>query len=65
MLLANLHVSAAVSTAPFVEYPYDPPAWTPERRDFMLAEPVRVDSEGFVTVPDRPGLGAEIADGLL
>jgi len=31
----------------------------------MLAEPLRVDSDGFVAVPDGPGLGFELADGLL
>ena len=56
-LLANLHVAAAVGGGPFLEIPYDPPGWTPERRDFMLAEPLTVDADGFVTVPDRPGLG--------
>ena len=64
-LLANLHLTAGVGGGPYFEFPYDPPGWTPERRDFMLAEPVRVDSEGFLTVPDRPGLGFELADGLL
>ena len=64
-LLANLHLAAAVGGGPYLEYPYDPPGWTPERRDFMLAEPVRVDSEGFLTIPDRPGLGFELADDLL
>ena len=64
-LLVNLHLTAGVGGGPYLEFPYDPPGWTPERRDFMLAEPVRVDSDGFVTVPDRPGLGFELADGLL
>jgi D-galactarolactone cycloisomerase len=64
-LLANLHLTAGVGGGPYLEFPYDPPGWTPERRDFMLAEPVRVDAEGFVTLPDRPGLGFELADGLL
>ena len=64
-LLANLHLMAGVGGGPYFEFPYDPPGWTPERRDFMLAEPVRVDSDGFVAVPDRPGLGFELADGLL
>ena len=64
-LLANLHLTAGVGGGPYFEFPYDPPGWTPERRDFMLAEPVRVDAEGFLTVPDRPGLGFELADGLL
>jgi D-galactarolactone cycloisomerase len=64
-LLANLHLTAGVGGGPYLEFPYDPPGWTPERRDFILAEPVRVDAEGVVTLPDRPGLGFELADGLL
>jgi L-alanine-DL-glutamate epimerase-like enolase superfamily enzyme len=59
-LLANLHVVAGVGGGPFIEYPYDPPAWTPERRDFFLAGPVLVDAGGYLAVPDAPGLGTEI-----
>jgi L-alanine-DL-glutamate epimerase-like enolase superfamily enzyme len=59
-LLANLHVVAGVGGGPYVEFPYDPPGWTPERRDFFLAEPLRTDPEGFLAVPDAPGLGAQI-----
>ena len=36
-MLANLHVCAGVGGGPFLEFPYDPPGWTPARRDFMLA----------------------------
>ena len=57
-LLANLHVVAGVGGGPFIEFPYDPPGWTPERRDFMLAEPIRPDRDGILRVPQRPGLGA-------
>jgi L-alanine-DL-glutamate epimerase-like enolase superfamily enzyme len=56
-LLANLHVVCGVGGGPWVEFPYDPPAWTPERRDFMLAEPVEVDGDGCLRIPPRPGLG--------
>ena len=56
-LLANLHACAGVGGGPYLEYPFDPPGWTPERRDFMLAEPVAIDEEGAVRVPVRPGLG--------
>jgi D-galactarolactone cycloisomerase len=59
-LLANLHLAAGVGGGPFLELPHDPPSWTPERRDFMLAEPLRPDAEGFLAVPDRPGLGIEL-----
>ena len=51
-LLANLHVAAGVGGGPFIEFPYDPPGWTPERRDFMLAEPIR---PGTGRRPARPG----------
>jgi L-alanine-DL-glutamate epimerase-like enolase superfamily enzyme len=59
-LLANLHVCAGVGGGPMIEFPYDPPAWTPERRDFMLAEPVVVGPDGMVSVPDTPGLGVRL-----
>jgi D-galactarolactone cycloisomerase len=56
-LLANLHVCAGVGGGPFLEFPYDPPGWTPERRDFMLTEPVAVGPDGMLAVPAAPGLG--------
>jgi len=64
-LLANLHVVAAVGGGPFVEFPYDPPGWTPERRDFMLAEPVRAGPDGMLRVPSVPGLGVTLDEGAL
>ncbi len=57
-LLANLHVAAGVGGGPYLEFPYDPPGWTPQRRDFFLAEPVGIDAGGCVRVPEAPGLGA-------
>jgi L-alanine-DL-glutamate epimerase-like enolase superfamily enzyme len=59
VLLANLHVAAACGNAPFVEFPYDPPFWPPEARDFMLTSPTE-PIDGHVTLSDRPGLGAQI-----
>ncbi len=64
-LLANLHVAAGIGGGPFLEFPHDPPGWTPERRDFMLAEPVRIDADGCVRVPRRPGLGVELDTGAV
>ena len=60
-LLANLHLTAGVGGGPFLEYPYDPPGWTPERRDFMLAAPTVPDADGYLAVPDASGLGIELA----
>src|SRR5436305_8393863 len=59
-VLANLHVSAGVGSGPFFEFPYDPPGWTPERRDFMLTEPLMINPPGELEVPQKAGLGSEL-----
>ena len=56
-LLANAHLVAGLGDTPWLEFPYDPPAWTPARRDFMLAAPVEVDAAGCIVLGDAPGLG--------
>ena len=61
-LLANLHVAAGVGAGPYLEFPYDPAGgWTPERRDFLLAEPLRPGPDGMLAVPEAPGFGAVLA----
>ena len=59
-LLANLQVAAGVGGGPYVEFPYDPPGWTEQRRDFFLARPLLVDAQGCLAVPAQPGLGVDI-----
>ncbi len=59
-LVANLHGALALSTVSFVEVPYDPPAWSPERRDWLLAAPVEIASDGTVAPPPGAGLGLDI-----
>lgn len=54
---ANLHLAAATPNCPWFEFPVDPPAWTNESRDFMLAEPYTVDAGGAISVPEAPGFG--------
>jgi D-galactarolactone cycloisomerase len=57
-LVANLHLAAAVSTCPYVELPLDPPAWTAERRDWLLGAPaVEIAADGTIAPPPGPGLG--------
>ena len=55
--LINLHVHAAGPREHPIEYPYEPPGWIPEARDGILAEPIRVNSDGTVDLPTAPGLG--------
>ncbi|HEY8347358.1 MAG TPA: mandelate racemase/muconate lactonizing enzyme family protein [Symbiobacteriaceae bacterium] len=59
-LRANLQVAASLPNAGWLEFPYDPPAWTVEARDRMLLDPLRIDPDGYVTVPQKPGLGFEL-----
>lgn len=58
--LANLHAALAFSTVPFIEVPYDPPAWGPERRDWLLSEPVVIEADGTIAPPPGPGLGVDL-----
>jgi len=57
---ANLQLMGAIPNCTYCEFPYEPPGWTPEARDAMLSEPFGIDSEGFVALPDRPGLGIDV-----
>jgi L-alanine-DL-glutamate epimerase-like enolase superfamily enzyme len=58
-LVANLHLACATSTCPYIEVPYDPPAWTPERRDWLLPAPLQIAPDGTIGPPPGPGLGVE------
>ncbi len=59
-LVANLHCAAASSGVPYIEFPYDPPNWTPEAREFIFTEPLSIDAEGYLRLPRGPGLGIEL-----
>jgi L-alanine-DL-glutamate epimerase-like enolase superfamily enzyme len=58
-LVVNLHAACALSTVPFVEVPFDPPAWNPARRDFLLPATVEIAPDGTVAPPPGPGFGVE------
>ncbi|MDF2715388.1 MAG: Galactonate dehydratase [Paenibacillus sp.] len=64
-MLANLQLTCAISTCPYFEVPYDPPTWTPERRDFIQADKMKVDKDGCIYAPDKPGLGFELDTEML
>jgi L-alanine-DL-glutamate epimerase-like enolase superfamily enzyme len=59
-MAANLQFAASLGQCPYFEFPYDPPNWTVESRDFLLTEPFRIDEDGYVRLPDKPGLGIEL-----
>ena len=72
-LLANLHLMAACPNCEWCEFPYEPPGWTTEGRDALLAETTEIDSDGFVhraAAPrprhrDRRGQAGELRRALL
>ena len=65
MLLANAHLTVGTGGAPYLEFPFDPPDWVPAQRDFYLAETIEPDAEGWLELPDRPGLGAVLDEDIL
>jgi L-alanine-DL-glutamate epimerase-like enolase superfamily enzyme len=64
-LTANAHLVAGLGDSPFLEYPFDPPEWDLSIRDFMMARPLTVDAEGWLNLPETPGMGYELNDELL
>lgn len=56
-LVANLHLALATSTCPYLEVPFDPPAWSAERRDWLLPDPLAIAEDGTIAPPPGPGLG--------
>jgi L-alanine-DL-glutamate epimerase-like enolase superfamily enzyme len=56
-LLANLHAALALSTCPYLEVPFDPPAWSAERRDWLLPVVLDIADDGTIGAPPGPGLG--------
>jgi L-alanine-DL-glutamate epimerase-like enolase superfamily enzyme len=66
-VLANLHLTAGAvgqEGSQWVEWPFDPPEWSLDRRDFPLAQHLAA-SGGWCTLPDAPGLGVVLDDALL
>jgi len=64
-LTANAHLAAGLGDSPFLEYPFDPPDWSLERRDYMLRQPLRADGEGWINLGDAPGMGYELDEDAL
>lgn len=56
-LLVNLHAALAFSAGPYLEVPFDPPAWSAERRDWLLPVTLEIGSDGTIGAPEGPGLG--------
>ena len=58
--VANAHFTCGLANAPFLEFPFDPPEWSLERRDFMMTESQDVTADGMIVLSDKPGFGVEL-----
>jgi L-alanine-DL-glutamate epimerase-like enolase superfamily enzyme len=54
-LAADLHLASAIPNTRFVEYLTGSPFI-----DELVEEPWRLDDEGYLRIPDRPGLGVTL-----
>ncbi len=63
-VVANAHLAAGVGAGPFLEWPFDPPEWSLDRRDFTLSRPLALDGATLV-LSDAPGFGVELNEELL
>jgi L-alanine-DL-glutamate epimerase-like enolase superfamily enzyme len=59
-VMANAHLVAGIGQVPFLEFPYDPPEWGLDRRDFIMAEPITADRNGWLNLSNAPGMGYNI-----
>ncbi|MCU0521912.1 MAG: mandelate racemase/muconate lactonizing enzyme family protein [Anaerolineae bacterium] len=64
-LVASLHAMATVDNCPMVEYPYDPPVLTEATTQSFITEPLHIDPDGCIALPDKPGLGIELDEDRL
>ena len=53
-LLANLHAALAFSSCPYLEVPFDPPAWSAERRDWLLPVTLEIAEDGTIGAARGP-----------
>jgi L-alanine-DL-glutamate epimerase-like enolase superfamily enzyme len=63
--IAHLHLVASWSHAPYLELLHDPPIGDYRHRFSIMRDPPLVDKEGFISPPQRPGLGVEINPDLI
>ena len=64
-VIAHLHLVASWSHAPFLEVLHDPPIGDYMHGFSIMKDPPRVKEDGFISVPQGPGLGVEIDRSLI
>ena len=60
LLAATLQALGTVGNCPVVEYPFDPPGLSTETLQSLITEPILIDEQGYLPIPNRPGIGVAI-----
>ena len=63
--LAHLHLVASWPHAPYLELLHDPPIGDYRHGFSIFEDPPRVDRDGYIALPQKPGLGVEIVRDLV
>jgi galactonate dehydratase len=63
--IATLHLVASWAHAPYWELLHDPPVGSYENRLAIFQDPPRVGKDGFIDLPQGPGLGVSIREDLI
>jgi D-arabinonate dehydratase len=56
LLVASMHLLASIPNGLLLEFDQNPHGL----REELLKEPIQPDADGYVTLPERPGLGVEL-----
>jgi len=59
-LAATLQALGTIRNCPFIEYVLEPPALTAETLQVILKEPILIDNNGYIEIPQKPGIGVEL-----
>jgi L-alanine-DL-glutamate epimerase-like enolase superfamily enzyme len=59
-LASSLQLIGSIPNCPYVEFGFEPPIITEEHRDRILKNPIKIDKNGYVRIPNKPGLGVEL-----
>lgn len=63
-MAAALQLEGSIDSE-YIEYNYHPPSIIPETRDAMLSSPICVEKDGYVKIPEGPGLGIEVNEEII
>jgi L-alanine-DL-glutamate epimerase-like enolase superfamily enzyme len=63
--IAHLHLVAAWPHAPYLELLHDPPIGDYRHRFSIMRDPPVLDKDGFMPLPQGPGLGVQINPDLI